>query len=98
MCSVYLLNAASREERQRWMAAVKKCQAALSPKPSPKGTRKQIVANDTSAETKDDVTKVVGVKVTKTPSKSPEQAAFDSDSSSGDGSGMHVVVCVWTSL
>ena len=72
--SIYLLNASSREERQQWMAAVKKCQAALSPKPSPKAQHR-IITKETSAE----------AKVTDVPSKSPDQAAFDSDSS-GDGS------------
>ena len=98
LCSVYLLNAASREERQQWMAAVKKCQIVLSPKPSPKTERKQIVTNDRNSETKDDKTRVAEVKVTETPSKSPDQAAFDSDSSSGEGSGMYITVHVCTSL
>ena len=80
LCSIYLLNAASREERQRWMIAVKKCQVALSPKPSPQPGRKIVAgAPVTKANTE--------AKVTDVPSKSPDQAAFDSDSSgSGDGS------------
>ena len=95
LCSVYLLNASSREERQQWMAAVKKCQVALSPKPSPKTERKQIVTSDRSAETKDEGTKAVEVKVTEMPAKSPDQVAFDSDSSSGDGSSTYATVCMF---
>ena len=78
------------------MVAVKKCQVVLSPKPSPKTERRQVAANDRSAETKDDGTRVAEVK--ETPSKSPDQAAFDSDSSSGDGSGMYITVPVCASL
>lgn len=93
LCSTYLLNASSREERQKWMTTVKKCQVALSPKASPKSSRKPIASNDTSAggtrdtKTSDSERKVSDseIKVTEKPSKNSDQA--DSDSS-GDGSRM----------
>lgn len=91
LCSTYLLNASSREERQLWLAAVKKCQIAVSPKPSPKVERKQIVSDDKNNETK--ATEPI---VTEKLSPSPKSdQATDSDSSSGDSTSMVVrLFCV----
>ena len=87
LCSNYLLNAASREERQQWMAAVKRCQVNVSPKSSqnssPKQERKEIVSNGRTSEASN-TSETTAPTTTEAPSKSPDQAA-DSDSS-GEGS------------
>lgn len=99
--SIYLLNASSREERQQWMAAVKRCQEKLSPKSSPSSEHKQISPSSESKDTKQIVTngrssetKNTETPVNKSSSKSPDQAS-DSDSS---GEGSSTLNCVFADI